>query len=120
MASHVMNVTCPTRPIFYSKDLKSLKGISFGALNVCSVICKHDDIITLLHNSELSYLGITESWLNKSISDCELSISGYNMSRYDCDLGDIRRGGGGILVYTVTNRTFESLDNWSLCTPDVE
>ena len=106
--------------IYYSKDLKSLRGISFGALNVCSVIRKMDDILTLLGSSELSYLGLTETWLNSSISNCELEIQGHDMCRFDRDLGGMKRGGGGILVYLISNRTFEQLPSWSLCTPDLE
>ena len=75
--------------IKYSKDLKSLRGITFGALNICSVVCKMDDILTLLGNSELCYLGLTETWLNCSISNCELEIPGYDIMRFDRDLGAI-------------------------------
>ena len=108
------------KDIFYSRDLKSLRGISFGALNVCSIVRKMTDVVTLLSSSELSYLGLSETWLNDSIANCELEIEGYNMYRYDRDLGTGRRGGGGILVYTVANRTLEEIESWAICTPDVE
>ena len=79
-----------------------------------------DNVLTLLGNSELTYLGLTETWLNSSISDCELEIQGYDIHRYDRDLGGTKCGGGGILVYTLSNRTFEQMPAWSLCTPDLE
>ena len=62
--------------IYFSRHLKSLKGITFASLNVCSVVCKLDDIHTLLCNSEICYLGLTESWLNSSILDAELEFDG--------------------------------------------
>ncbi len=65
-------------------------------------------------------MGITESWLNSSISNCEISVEGCDILRYDRDLGGFKRGGGGILVYAVANHTFEHLESWSLRTPDLE
>ena len=66
------------KPIFSTKDLSQLKGISYGSLNICSTYRKMDDILTILNNSELDYFRITESWLNNSISDADLDINGYN------------------------------------------
>ena len=106
--------------IYLSRQIKSLKVITFGCLNVCSVIRKIYEIQTILCNSEFCYLGLTESWLNYSIADCELDIAGYDFQCYDRDLGSGKRGGGGILVYAICNRTFEQLSDWSICPPDVE
>ena len=108
------------RNIYLSKHIKSLKGITFACLNVCSVVRKLVDIHTILSNSDLCFLGLTESWLNSSISDCELEIPGYEIFRFDRDLGLGRRGGGGILVYCKSNRTFVQIPEWSLCSMDLE
>ena len=95
-----------SRKVYFSRELKSLKGITIGCLNVCSVTRKIDDIHTILNNSDLSYLSLTESWLNSSITDCELVIPGYEIFRFDRDLGLGRHGGGGILVHCKNNRHF--------------
>ena len=69
-----------SRPIYCSKDLSLLKGISFASLNICSVYRKMDDILTIINNSELDYFSTTESWLNASISNDDIEIDGYNVS----------------------------------------
>ena len=64
-----------------------------------SLVRKLDDIMILLGNSDLDFLGISEMWLNQSISDLELSIAGYCAFRGDRDGGLGHRGGGGVLAY---------------------
>ena len=73
--------------LLFSKDISSLPRIKFAALNVCSIIRKMDDVVTPLHNSDLKYLRLSESWLNYSISDSELLIPSYVMHRFDRDGG---------------------------------
>ena len=46
-----------------SKNISNLRGVTMGRLNICSLIRKHDDVVALLSNSKLDYLGICESWL---------------------------------------------------------
>ncbi len=60
---------------------------TFGALNICSLTRKIDDVKALLYRSDLDFLGLSESWLNSSISDDEIEINGYNTHRFDHDLG---------------------------------
>ena len=79
-----------------------------------------DDILTVLHNSEVDYLSISETWLNFSISDSEITVPGYNTSRFDRDGGNAMRGGGGIVVYSKDTRDFDHLTDWSLCCEDVQ
>ena len=81
---------------------------------------KIDDIKLLIARSELNLLCLTESWLNRSISDEELAIPGYRFIRFDRDLGDIKRGGGGILCYVDNRYHFEHLSDWNICTHDIE
>ena len=74
-----------SRPIFSTKKLSSLKGIRLGSLNICSVYRKLDDVLTIIHNSELDYFSLTESWLNCSVSDADVAIDKYNVARLDRD-----------------------------------
>ena len=88
------------KPIFLSHQLKSLRGASFGCVNIRSMVRKLDDIMILLNNSDLDYLGLTESWLN-SMSVDELSIDGYSLQR--CDRGSHReRRRQNLGIYTQT------------------
>ena len=93
MMDSAHDFTDNSRPIYLSKDLSQLKGISFTSLNICSAYKKVDDILTILNNSELDYLSITESWLNASISNDDIDIEGYTVTRLDRDGGLTKRGG---------------------------
>ena len=81
-----------TKPIHHSSELKQLKGIAFVSLNICSLTWKTDDVLVLLNNRNIDYLGLTESWLNNSISTCEIAVQGYNVLRHDRDEGSTKRG----------------------------
>ena len=107
------------KPIYLSCQLKGLRGACFASVNIHSVVTKHDDIMVLLNNSELDYLGLTESWLNASTSDNELSVDGYSMLR--CDRRPVlEKGGGGILVYMRKHHCFKGIESWNLICQDVE
>ena len=88
------------------KDIAGLHGLKFGGLNVRSLIRKMDDVHVLLDSSQLLFLGITESWLNFSITDAEVIIPGFNMFRLDHDEGHAIHGGGGIVVYAKQSHRF--------------
>ena len=103
-----------------SSHLCKLRGIAFGGLNVCSLYRKIDDVNVLLHRSELNYLGLSESWLNNSVNNCELIIPGYTMSRLDRNNGMNNQGGGGLVVYTRNNYTFKHIEEYNLSNQDVE
>ena len=77
------------------RDLAKLKGIKFGALNIRSLYKKIDEVGQLLSDSKLDFLGLTESWLNSSVSGPELEIDNYDIFRLDRDAGTGKRGGGG-------------------------
>ena len=74
----------------------------------------------LLKDTDLTFLALNESWLNYSISDCELEIPNYQLFRYDRDLGSGKRGGGGLISYAHRKYHFEEVSNWNLCCPDLE
>ncbi len=83
-----------SREIYLSKNLKKLRGVSFGAINIRSLVRKLDDVMTILGNSEIDCLGICETWLNSSTADMDIDIQGYNMIRNDQDAGNGKKGGG--------------------------
>ena len=101
-------------------ELKQLKGITFVALNICSVTRKIDDIKLLLHRSNLDYLSMNESWLSNSIHNAELNIDNYRFHHFYRDSGSGKCGGGELLTYFNCKYNFEILDDWNLCCPDLE
>ena len=101
-------------------QIKKVKGIKFGSLNICSYIRKQDEILVLLNRSNLDYLSLTETWLNSTIDNLELEIPGYNLLRNDRGNGSSKNGGGGILAYARQHHTFVHIPEWNLCTDDVE
>ncbi len=101
-------------------DIRKLRGLSFGSLNVRSLTRKIDEIKFLLGDTDLTVLTLNETWLNFSISDCELEIPHYQCFRFDRDLGSGKRGGGGLVTYAHTKYNFECKIDWNLCCPDME
>ncbi|OWF35649.1 hypothetical protein KP79_PYT26075 [Mizuhopecten yessoensis] len=69
-------------------------GLRFAHLNVRGLLNKLNHIRILLKNQTFDILAITESHLDGSIEDEEVSVSGYNICRKD---GNGR--GGGDLTY---------------------
>ena len=65
------------------KHLKSIKGIKFGHMNICSICLKMDYLKILLVDKLLDVLIISETWLNDSYDNSELFIPRYNMERLD-------------------------------------
>ena len=63
-------------------------------LNTNSLIAKIDEIREILRISKVGILGITESKLDDSILDSEVSVEGYQIIR-----SDRNRNGGGVACY---------------------
>ena len=80
--------------ITYTSDLAKLRGVSFATYNVRSIVRKYSDIQAILSRSELNALCLTETWLNQSIDNLELTIPGYTLHRLDRGNGITGKGGG--------------------------
>ena len=68
----------------------------------------------------LDPLILGETFLNNSVNSQYITIEGYQLYRNDCDSGSGKRSGGGLAVYVRDHYDFNLIDNWSLCTPDLE
>ena len=73
------------------------KGLKFGHINVNGLVNKLSEIKTLLQESNLSILAVSETHLSEAVEDTEISIDGYLIIRKD------RKGKknnwGGTLIY---------------------
>ncbi|XP_069134336.1 uncharacterized protein [Argopecten irradians] len=79
------------------KEVQNLPpGLRFAHLNVRGLLSKLDYIRILLRNQTFDVLTISESHLDDSIEDGELSVSGYSMYRKDRN-----RRGGGVVTYVL-------------------
>ena len=52
-------------------------------LNVRSLVNKIDDVRSLIDKNPFDIFTVSESWLNSSISDSEISLSGHALVRED-------------------------------------
>ena len=88
-----------------AESLANCKGLSFLHLNVQSLLPKLDEIRLLLSKSKAAVLVVTETWLDKSVSDGEVNVDGYNFVRKDRN-----RHGGGVRIYIRKGINFDVRD----------
>ena len=60
-----------------------------------SIVNKKKEFNIMVAHIDTNIIGITESWVNKAISDVEIGLTVYVMFRRD----RIRRRGGGVILY---------------------
>ena len=77
------------------------KGLCFERFNINNILSKIEQVRSLLINSNISVLGITETKLDDTISNEAVEIDGYNLIR-----SDRNRMRGGIACYIKTTISF--------------
>jgi ribonucleases P/MRP protein subunit RPP40 len=70
-------------------------------LNARSIVNKHKELEAYVREENIDIIGITETWMNESISDSEMSIEGYTLLRKDRNDSEKHRGGGVALYVQV-------------------
>lgn len=84
----------PTQPVDSDFDCFIAKGFHFIHVNSRSLLPKLDELQVITLRCHPAVIGVTETWLNDSVSDSEVSIPGYQIQRHDrC------RTGSGVCVY---------------------
>ena len=71
-----------------------MKGLKIACLNINSLSKHIDELRVVMLNNPLDILAINESKINESVSDDEISVSGFHLIRKDRN-----RHGGGVLMY---------------------
>ena len=68
--------------------------VTIGHLNINRLRFKMDNLQSLFNTHKIHIMGITETWLDNTISDGEVQIPGYRLFRHD------RQGkaGGGVCI----------------------
>ena len=70
-------------------------------MNINSVLSKIDELRVIAKKSRASLIGITESKLDKTVLDREISIDGYEFARFDRN-----RHEGGVACYIRNDISF--------------
>ena len=104
----------------YASELKRLKGISIGSMNIRSTFKHLDELEILLQESSLNILMLQETFLNYAVTDPIIEFEGYYMFRNDRDARSGKNRGGGLLTYVSNKYTVSIKDDWCNCSPDIE
>lgn len=89
-----IQVLTPPRFLILLQILKNVLALVFLHLNVRSLIAKMDMLRIWVHSTDADVIVLSETWLNKSITDNDISINGYNVYRTDRPKRD-----GGVAIY---------------------
>ncbi|CAB4034150.1 Hypothetical predicted protein, partial [Paramuricea clavata] len=87
--------TNPGPGINVAQQLSGCRGLKISHLNIRSLYPKMDEVRLLLKDQPIDVFTISETWLNPSISDEELSVPGYTILRQD----RLEQIGGGTAMY---------------------
>ena len=90
-----------SKPPCLPNSLPANRGCKIASLNVNSLIKHIDDLRIFLADNPVDVLAINESKLDDSIKNCELYITGYEITRRDRN-----RNGGGVCFYVKTSINF--------------
>ena len=82
-------------------DCFKKRGVHAIHLNTRSLLPKMFENRLLANKTNASIIGITESWLDNTVNDSEISIPGYCVVRRDRD-----RNGGGFCVYVKSDMAY--------------
>ena len=79
------------------------KGLHFVHVNARSILPKISELRLIAANSKAAVIGVSETWLDDSVNDSEVSIDNYNIYRKDRS-----RNGGGVCVYVRSDFAFNT------------
>ena len=79
--------------------LGAAKGFKLVHLNVRSIVKKMDQIRTLLFDSKIDVVSISETWLKPYLNTKLVALEGYDTYRLDRATNKGKKRGGGLLLY---------------------
>ena len=88
-------------------DYFKSKGLHFLHLNAGSLLPKIEELRLVAQNSHAAVIGITEAWLDHSVTDHEIIIPNHTVIRKDRN-----REGGVEPTWHLTNVTISRTTNW--------
>ncbi|XP_071954198.1 uncharacterized protein [Antedon mediterranea] len=84
------------------------KGLHYLHLNTKSLLPKIDEIRSIAKKTDVSLIAISESWLDKSVNNSEISIDNYSIERKDRCTNSV---GGGVCLYIRNDLTYNVRDD---------
>lgn len=84
------------------------RGLHFLHLNINSLLPKIDELRLIALRTNAAVIGVSETKLDKSVLDGEVSIDGYEIKR-----ADRNRHGGGVACYIRKDLVFSPRENFS-------
>ena len=85
-------------------DCLKQKGLHFLHINIRSLLMKIDDVRHMVNEAQPTVVAVSETWLDGTISDNEVGISGYTIVR-----NDRNRHGGGVCILVKNSVSFNCL-----------
>ena len=82
-------------------------GLHFIHLNIKSVLLKIDQLRIIALKTNAAVIGLSESKLDETVTDAEISITGYKALR-----SDRNRNGGGVVCYVRADLFFNKRKNF--------
>ena len=101
-------------------DLKGLNGMVFGHLNINRLANKIDQLSMLLQETGIDVMCVTETFLDDTFDDAEVSIPGYLLYRLDRQDHTQRSCGGGVCIYIQDHYNTEFIPDMTLSDSDIE
>lgn len=97
---HQMHVYVPPMPHYYSHKTSitsttAATKLKIAHVNICSLRNKVKDIQEIIYHHNIDILGVTETWLDRTVSDSLLFVPNYILYRKDRSQGR----GGGVCYY---------------------
>lgn len=92
-------------------DISPNPGLKVGHLNIRSLPKHLDERKILLQDNQLDILCRSETWLNKTWTDHEPYIDGYNIIRMAST--DTQQGGGTAIYYNSKLQMILNLSGWN-------
>ena len=84
------------------------RGLHFLHLNINSLLPKIDELRNIASTSKVTIIGLSETKLDNTVLNSEISIAGYEILRLDRN-----RHGGGVLCYIRNDISFNQLNVFS-------
>lgn len=72
-----------SKPSLSPDTFKSRNGLGLIHLNIRSLLKNLGSVKVVVLQTDPDILVLSESWLQKSINDCDVSLAGYNLFRAD-------------------------------------
>ena len=65
------------------REMIGKKGLKFGHININGLVNKLSEVKTLLNETNLTVLAVSETHLAEDVNDTQIDIDGYNFLRHD-------------------------------------